>query len=197
MLEERPDDELSAADEALRTLREELRVEPSPQLAADVRARIAVRRIGSRPSRWILPLAATLVLAAGGALLLSRREPGPVGPATEVAPSTKPPTPAGGPIAPASEVEPATPAREVKPAAATAGLPIRAGIRPEIRSVQAIVPAGEEVRIARYAASLRRRPLDAEALPALDRSEPLPDPAPIDVALLDTTPLVPDEGSLR
>lgn len=197
MPEERPDDDLSAADEALRTLRDELRVEPSPQLAADVRARIAGRRIGSRPLRWILPAAAALVLAAGGALLPLRREPGLVGPAAEVAPPTKAPSPAVEPIAPANEVEPATPARDVEPAAATARVPIRAGIRPEIRSVKAIVPPGEEERIARYAASLRRLPYNAEELPALDPGEPLPDPAPIDVALLDTTPLVPDEGSLR
>jgi hypothetical protein len=191
-------DDLSAADEALHTIREELRVEPSPQLAADVRARIAGRRIGSRRLRWILPMAAALVLAAGGALVLLRDRPGHVSRATDAAPSAKPPSPAVEPIAPASEIEPATPARNVKPAAAaTASVPIRAGIRPEIRPVQAIVPAGEEARIARYAESVRQRPFEADTLAESDPRELLTDPAPIEIAPLKTAPLVPDEGSLR
>ncbi|HET9316886.1 MAG TPA: hypothetical protein VFQ51_14940, partial [Vicinamibacteria bacterium] len=70
-------DDLSAADEALRVLRADLSVSPSPDLAARVRARVAAPRQAAPRWRWLVPAAAVAVLVIGAVvwMRLARREP--------------------------------------------------------------------------------------------------------------------------
>jgi hypothetical protein len=179
MAEDGHDDGMSAADEALRTLRSELQVAPSVGFEARVRERIAPRRVRAPRWAWALPLAAAALLAIS--VLVVMRGSERTGPT--VASTAPPPVATRVPV-----VEPPAVDRHSAPRPPQRRAPARPAVEP-------LVPEGEASRIARYAASVRERPLQAEMLP--DPREPLPDPAPIEITPLDTTPLVPDEGSLR
>ncbi len=184
MDEERSDGELSTADEALRVLRAELSVAPSPGLEARVRTRIAERRAPRLRWAWLLPAAAVAILAVGVLVWLRSQRP-VAGPAITVRSPARPPSTAGpGPVA-ERPVE--------RPPVAHVPRPARRAADP----VRPLVPVGEDMRIARYAVSVRQHPFETESLPLSDPSQPLAEPAPIEVVPLDTVPLVPDEGSIR
>jgi hypothetical protein len=194
MDEGRRDDALSAADEALRTLRAELSVEPSPDFRARVRMRVAERPIRTPRWTWLVPAAAAAALVLAG-LVVARRgprtgpalikvveSPAPARQATEPKPSE--------PVSsePRSIERPPSTVRAARPAIAR---------RDAKEVVEPLVPPGEGARIARYVASVSRRPFAPETLPVADPEEPLADPAPIEIVPLDVAPLVPDEGSPR
>jgi hypothetical protein len=177
MDEERRDDAL--IDEALRALRAELSVAPSPDFQARVRARLAPRRAPAMRWGWAVPAVAAAALVA--ALVWPRSQRTVPGAATAVEPSAPPPSTAGP-----------------EPTGEAPGPPPRPSFRRRFPAPErALVPAGEATRIARDAASVRERPFASDTLPHSDPSEPLAEPAPLEVAPLDTTPLVPDEGSMR
>ena len=180
MAEERSDDALSAADEALDALRAELRATPSPDFQARVRQRIAGRRTRARRWVWLLPAAAALV-AVFVMLRGARQERGP---ATAVA---RPPVPTEAPTR-------AMPSP--RPTAAAARTTHRVAARPVVEPVRPLVPRGEGMQIARYVAKVRARPFADESLPYSDPSTPLVQPAAIASAPLQITP-VREEGSPR
>ena len=186
MPEER--DDLSAADEALRVLRADLSVAPSPDFAARVRARVAAPPEPGRRWRWLVPAAAAAVLLIGAVvwMRLAGRLPAPIVAVELPAPPT---TIAKAAPAPTPSPEPVRAARRV-------AAPDTAAPRAIVR-VRAIVPPGEEMRIARYVASVRRWPHEADTLPESDPWKPLAEPAPIAIAPISVAPLVPDEGSPR
>lgn len=187
MAEERRDDEMSAADEALRVLRVELSVAPSPGFQARVRARIAQRRKPAARWGWLVPAAAAAVLLIGVIVWMRAHR-------TDRTPSVAVETPATPTVV--DETPAPTPSAEPVRAPRRAAAP-RTAARPAIEPLRPLVPPGEEMRIVRYAASVRRRPFQADTLPESDPEKPLADPAPIVIAPLETAPLVPDEGSLR
>jgi hypothetical protein len=182
---EEPDD-LSAADEALRALREELRVAPSADFQARVRARIEQPREPALRWVWLVPAAVAVLLIGVAAWLLAPRTNGPAVAVESPAPA---PVVTATPLAPPTSVTPAP----VRPS------PVRTTrrARPLAEPIRPLVEPGEEARIARYVASVRHRPLDAETLAESDPHRPLVEPAPIELDPLDTAPLVPDEGSPR
>jgi hypothetical protein len=180
-------DDLTAADEAMRVLRAELSVSPSPDLAARVRSRLAPRREPWRAWGWLVTAAAAVLLIGSIVWMRTSRVERP--PAVAVVSPAPPPTVASETPAPAPSTEPVLAPR--RPAAR------RTLARQPIAPVRPIVPPGEEMRIARYAESVRRMPFAADALPESDPRELLADPAPIEIVPLKTAPLVPDEGSLR
>jgi hypothetical protein len=184
MAEEPDDDALTAADDALDVLRAELSVAPSPDFAARVRARVAQRPQPAMRWRWLVPAAAAALLLAGAIAWMRETRSGRA-PSVAVESPAPPPTVAERPPAPSSTAEPARAARTTV---------ARVAAR---RAPEPIVPPGEEMRIARYVASVQKWPFESETLPRSDPQEPLADPAPIEVAPLQTAPLVPDEGSLR
>jgi hypothetical protein len=181
-------DDLSAADEALRVLRSELSVAPSPDLQTRVRARIAQRREPATPWGWLVPAAAAAVLLIG-VMVWMRTHRTDRTPDVAVESPAPPPTVAHQTPAPTPSAEPVrAPRRAAAP---------RTAARPAIEPIRPIVPPGEEMRIARYVASVRRRPFEADTLPESDPRVLLAEPAPIGIAPLSTAPLVPDEGSPR
>lgn len=184
MDDERSDDALSAADEALRALRAELSVAPSPDFQARVRARVARPRAARRWG-WIVPALAAAVLLIAAIVWMStpRSERRP----TVAAETPTPPTVAVEPDPPSAPADPVLPPRRAVARAVARG----------IEPIRPIVPPGEELRLARYVASVRQRPFEADTLPESDPRELLADPAPIEIAPLKTAPLVPEEGSLR
>lgn len=187
MDDERSDDAVSAADEALDALRAELSVAPSPDFHARVRARVARPRAARRWG-WIVPaLAAAVLLIA--AIVWMRA------PRIDRTPSVARETPAPPPGAADGTPAPTPPAEPV-PEPRRRAAP-RTASQPAIEPIRPIVPPGEELRLARYVASVRQRPFEADTLPESDPRELLADPAPIEIAPLKTAPLVPEEGSLR
>ncbi len=188
MDDERRDDALSAADEALDALRAELSVAPSPDFHARVRTRIAERRPPAHGWGWIVPALAAAVLLI--AVIVWMRAP-----LSDRTPTAAVETPA--PLSRAADTMPApTPPAEPVPEPRRRAAP-RTASRPAIEPIRPIVPPGEELRLARYVASVRQRPFEADTLPESDPRELLGDPAPIEIAPLKTAPLVPDEGSIR
>lgn len=185
MDDERSDDALSTADEALRLLRAELSAAPSPDFQARVRARLAQPR-GGRRWGWIVPALAAAVLLV--AAIVWMRAPRSDHAPTVAVETPAPPAVANQTPAPAPPVEPVRPPRRD-------GVPRTVARR--LEPVRPLVPPGEEGRIARYAASVQRWPYAAERLPESDPQALLADPAPIEILEIETAPLVPDEGSHR
>lgn len=171
-----PEDDLSV-DDALATLREALRVAPSPALDARVRVRLAQARSANGRARraWLVAAAATL--AASAFWYGTRPERSEVDRTAPTA--TRARTEAAAPPAPAT-----TP-----PAAPVTTAPRRAA-----RAAPILVPPGGMARVARYVAGARSAPLDPR-LVARDALAALPEPAALEVRAIDIAPLENEEGS--
>ena len=164
--------DLDAFDRDLQAL---LRVEPSPDFMAGVRARIEQAPPARSAWWWLAP-----ALAAGvAALLLARAatRTAPAPPETPRAIAAAPPRP-GPPLSPAGAPAPL--------ARLTAPRPRRAPAPPEV----IVPPDGERALLAFVAAANARGARRVAPLTASTAAdEPLAPPAPIDIAPLETPPL--------
>lgn len=162
-----------AVDEALRTLRETLAVEPSAGFDARVRARLASRMPpGRRVPAWLLAATAVALLLLA---LIGRPSRG-----TNPAPAVRAtPPPASAPSA--------TEAADARTASA-------ASSRPRGVPARSVVPPGGMARLARYVAAVRAHPLGPEVL-TRDHGAPLAEPEPLAIPAIHIRPLEPEEGS--
>ena len=185
-----------------RELEAALDVEPGPEFAARVRARVAARRV--RPRRavalsWMGGLAAAAALVLGFRLLIPGPEAGGPPPLARVSPSGREDpsgsAPAGPPApAPSSRTVRAGPERAARVVRADA----RASVRPALRRPAApvvLVPPGQRAALRRFAQALWRPGVEPPARLLDERQEmEVVAPAPLSVAPLQVPPLEPPDA---
>jgi hypothetical protein len=174
-------------DDALRDLRTELNVTPSPEFAAKVRERIEAQPATARWGLWAWTgVAATCVAAVIAVAMWRAAHPAPVTqkPVASVAQSVQAPEPAAAVTPPAAE--PVAPKRPATPAEPTVRV-ARERAEPEV-----LVPPDQLNAIRRLMAAVRKGALaSAPAAPTLidpDTGELIP-PKPIEIPLITIEPL--------
>jgi hypothetical protein len=179
---------LAVADGELARL---LSAEPSPELAARVRAAVAESAEAAPGWRlgWGFMAAAAAAVVVAVTLGVAQR-------------SLRPKPSAVAERAPALEAPRATPAPQtVVPETARSAQPVES--QPRVsgraraqgpREPEVLVPAGEAEGLLRFAASLRRRSVTPDSLLVADLSAPLAEPRVGEIPPLEIVPLDPTEG---
>lgn len=187
--------ELAALRRALAAVDAEMALllaEPSPALAARIRATVAESADAEPGWRlgWRLPLGAAALAVLLATVIVARRGPPPVPVRSVTDRAATRELPAAAP-APESVIP--TPGPRTQPVASVARAP-SPDRREGAREPEVLVPAGEAEALERLAANLRRRSVKPDSLLVADLSTPLAEPTLREIRPLEIVPLDPAEA---